>query len=394
MKRSAVGAGGNGLRSGLVFHDMIREIRAGVAAGELAAGDRLPSESALAARYGISVNSVRRGIDELIREGAVVRRRGSGTYILEQVQKASSSGRPDTVLFACSVQHVASHPFFGKRDQALRMRLSELGWKSEHVARMLPPERVGHTVWHEVDADSLPRRVESDKSVAGVVVDRITADSVSAALAGRLPCVSLSEHSSLPYADYCWSDELGRAVALLGRLGAKRVHIISGHSDDELAKAAATGCALASSQGAKVCADFTRVPYMNHSKTVHESFLVTRRLLWSARGKPDGLVMGSDVHAQGGLDALADVSAELRRNVGVVAFVNKGGALSSSIPFTAFEADGEAAGRACAELLDKLISVPQSAPARVILSCSIHVARPRDDAGKDGADMNRGKRAG
>lgn len=41
----------------------------------------IPSESSLAKHYGVSLGTVRRAIEELVREGIVERRQGSGTYI-------------------------------------------------------------------------------------------------------------------------------------------------------------------------------------------------------------------------------------------------------------------------------------------------------------------------
>jgi GntR family phosphonate transport system transcriptional regulator len=56
----------------------IREL---IADGTYGPGDRLPSEIALAARFGIHRLTARRAIEELSREGVVVARKGSGTFV-------------------------------------------------------------------------------------------------------------------------------------------------------------------------------------------------------------------------------------------------------------------------------------------------------------------------
>ena len=50
---------------------------------ELNVGDALPSERRLAASLGVSRPTLRAVIDELVREGLLLRRHGSGTYVAE-----------------------------------------------------------------------------------------------------------------------------------------------------------------------------------------------------------------------------------------------------------------------------------------------------------------------
>jgi GntR family transcriptional regulator of arabinose operon len=44
-------------------------------------GGRLPTDSELATRHGVGLNTVRRAVGMLVAEGVVVRRQGSGTYV-------------------------------------------------------------------------------------------------------------------------------------------------------------------------------------------------------------------------------------------------------------------------------------------------------------------------
>lgn len=63
-------------------------IFAKIADGGWSFDDVLPSESALAAKYGVALGTMRRAIEELVREGVLERRHGSGTY----VRRADFSG--------------------------------------------------------------------------------------------------------------------------------------------------------------------------------------------------------------------------------------------------------------------------------------------------------------
>src|SRR6185369_2197356 len=50
---------------------------------ELGIGDAIPSERQLSADLGMSRLSVRAGLDDLVRDGYLVRKRGSGTFVSE-----------------------------------------------------------------------------------------------------------------------------------------------------------------------------------------------------------------------------------------------------------------------------------------------------------------------
>ena len=58
----------------------LRELASG-----LAAGDRLPSISDLERQYGVSTTTVEAALKTLTRDGVIVRRRGSGTFVAEQL---------------------------------------------------------------------------------------------------------------------------------------------------------------------------------------------------------------------------------------------------------------------------------------------------------------------
>ncbi|HVP58315.1 MAG TPA: GntR family transcriptional regulator [bacterium] len=60
-----------------------RQIRAKVLAGELAAGEALPSIRALARDTRVSVITVQRGYEDLEREGLIQSRRGKGFFVAE-----------------------------------------------------------------------------------------------------------------------------------------------------------------------------------------------------------------------------------------------------------------------------------------------------------------------
>jgi len=59
-------------------------LAAQISAGELAPGDRLPSERELADTYQVAVGTIRQALEELRRRGLVATLPAKGTYVVEQ----------------------------------------------------------------------------------------------------------------------------------------------------------------------------------------------------------------------------------------------------------------------------------------------------------------------
>ena len=64
-----------------LHHQVYQDLRAALDDREWAVGDRLPTERELARRYGCSLITVRRALDELRREHRLTRTQGRGTFV-------------------------------------------------------------------------------------------------------------------------------------------------------------------------------------------------------------------------------------------------------------------------------------------------------------------------
>ena len=64
-----------------LFEEVRAHLTEGIAEGRWKAGDSLPPENALAAQFGVAIGTVRKAVDALVAQGAVVRRQGKGTYV-------------------------------------------------------------------------------------------------------------------------------------------------------------------------------------------------------------------------------------------------------------------------------------------------------------------------
>lgn len=65
----------------LLYQQVYDSIRAKVASGEYPAGSKIPSEDQLCRLYDVSRVTVRKAIENLVKDGILVKRRGKGTYV-------------------------------------------------------------------------------------------------------------------------------------------------------------------------------------------------------------------------------------------------------------------------------------------------------------------------
>lgn len=73
-------------------------IKSRIESGELAPGDKLPSERELAAAHGLARMTVRQALTELVTAGALYREQGRGTFVAAQrMQQRNISSFTDTV---------------------------------------------------------------------------------------------------------------------------------------------------------------------------------------------------------------------------------------------------------------------------------------------------------
>jgi GntR family transcriptional regulator len=64
-----------------LYREVKRLLTRALADGRWAPGEALPSESRLAATFGVSIGTLRKAVDELVAERVLVRRQGSGTFV-------------------------------------------------------------------------------------------------------------------------------------------------------------------------------------------------------------------------------------------------------------------------------------------------------------------------
>jgi GntR family transcriptional regulator len=64
-----------------LYEEVRAHLTEGIAAGRWKAGEAIPSESVLAAHFGVAIGTIRKAVDSLVAQGALVRRQGKGTFV-------------------------------------------------------------------------------------------------------------------------------------------------------------------------------------------------------------------------------------------------------------------------------------------------------------------------
>lgn len=72
-----------------IRNDLLQEIESGAFADD----ERLPSEVELAARYGVTRMTLRQALSALVNDGMLVRRRGVGTFVVQDAAKRRNMSR-------------------------------------------------------------------------------------------------------------------------------------------------------------------------------------------------------------------------------------------------------------------------------------------------------------
>ena len=70
-----------------VYRRLENEVKRHIADRRLKRHDRLPSESQLAAEYGVSIGTVRKALNNLVTEKIIYRRHGQGTFVSPRSRK-------------------------------------------------------------------------------------------------------------------------------------------------------------------------------------------------------------------------------------------------------------------------------------------------------------------
>lgn len=120
--------------------------------GALRVGDSIPSERELSRQLGVSRMTLRRAVDELVKEGYLVRRHGSGTY----VARPKPNRRPGIASFSAEVRGSGMVPSSRTLSATMIPAGAELG-RRLHIS----PSQTVHLFHRLRLADGIPAALET-----------------------------------------------------------------------------------------------------------------------------------------------------------------------------------------------------------------------------------------
>lgn len=160
-----------------------------IRSGAWKAGQRMPTEVELMARYGVSSATVGRAMRELVQSGLVQRQRRRGTFVSDNPHRFSLPGLPPQVAKTLAFFHdwptVGFHPYFTVLANGLMQAAAARGMS-------LQLQSIGSG-----DTLCLDDAFQARCGVAGLVALDIEKEQAESALRHRVPLVLLSP---------CWGD--------------------------------------------------------------------------------------------------------------------------------------------------------------------------------------------
>src|SRR5687767_8849275 len=81
QRRASEAIAAGSVTSTPLYKEVKARLTRGLAAGDWKPGEAIPSESRLAERFGVSIGTIRKAIDELVAERILLRHQGRGTFV-------------------------------------------------------------------------------------------------------------------------------------------------------------------------------------------------------------------------------------------------------------------------------------------------------------------------
>lgn len=337
-----------------LYHEKVAEqIRREVVANRKP-GDQLASDTVQAARFGVSVNTIRAAMQLLCNEGLLVREHGRGTFVADL-----SAARRVLVLILPEVLDTPSSFFFGKVFRGVEEAL-----RGEGLEPVLCLREDQDAAVRELVRQAPPGTVRG----AIVVQHRQGARFIEELEGQGIPVVSHGELRAdwVVYNDH--AGLVGAGVDYLVARGRRRITFlqprVSLAGGPEWFLTAPFREAMGRA-GAEVRADWlcaVEDPKRPGSGWDHFS------AIWHSRGeKPDGLLIGMDTLYRDAAMAILHLGIRVPDDLVVVTHANRGSGLFYPFPTVRLEFDPARYAREMVAMLSRRIGGGPAGPARVCL---------------------------
>lgn len=186
------------------YRTLFETLKKGILDGRYVAGTPFPSLRALIRRHGLSKTTVQRALDELVHQGFVSRRQGSGTFVSERgasrlvglvvpgISYSSEFFQPIVAALLCAA-HAADYTIL--MEGVWSADSAENGREAVEVAARLIKRKVAGVIYQPLEyseqSSAINARVLAAFSRAGIPVVLLDGDIVSAPARSRYDLVSI-----------------------------------------------------------------------------------------------------------------------------------------------------------------------------------------------------------
>ncbi len=318
--------------------------------GDYKAGDRFPSQNELAKQFRTSTVTSREALAQLVQEGLLEKRFGSGTYVLDP-----NANRHVAVLMELDIGHPRTSFFFTRLAQSVRLELEKANLKVRlYTGHTAPGAEFKGLTCPDFQEDIHANRISG---VIAIALPSFT-EWAHSLVERNIPLVGGDAYGTI-------IDHPGMIRAGVRRLvedGRKRLALIgSGGS-------AMTALFRDTLKEHGLESDAAWVPETGGQPASLGLGWRLFRDVWSARPqKPDGLLVMDDMIFQDAAMAILEADIRVPADLVVVTESNRGHAMHCPFPAIRLENDPDAFAKVYAGLMVDLLRKEAIAEAQVVM---------------------------
>lgn len=337
------------------LHEQIADVLGEEIRADYQPGDRFGGDKVLAARFAVSSVTIREALLTLCLKGLLTRRRGSGTYVAEQLPVR----RHIAVLFDTDISHPRLSFFPARVAQGLLTFFEQRGLEARlYTGRRLPWDLVG-----EPSCPAFLEDVETDRISGVVAVATRPHPRWADPLRRRgVPIVSRRLGFDAEWDTFAMARQAARHLIECGRRRIALLHWKNPADPADQPDLARQGLASELHRhGLSVEPTWIRSDLY---PLIDGAGWAEFREVWSAKKeKPDGLIVCDDILFADAAVAILQAGIRVPEQLMVVTATNKGSGMLYPFPVARMESDPEVHVRIVGEMLLKMIAgEPVAAP--------------------------------
>ncbi|MBN2354690.1 GntR family transcriptional regulator [candidate division KSB1 bacterium] len=327
-----------------LYLQIVESIKAKISSGQLHIGDQISSHSELALHYGVSLITVKKALNELIRQGLLYSRIGKGTFVAQP---------PASVDFNRTIGLMLSdlkNPFFSLILHSIEQKISENGYNLllSNASRQMEKEESRIQQFQQLGVDGMIIASTSHIYRATETIRRLKHD--------HFPFVMVSFVADEDIYYVGTDHELGAFMATehLIRQGYERIGYISGERGNLLADLRQQGYRRALTRYQRPFRPEFIFPLPMKFRDFESGYKIGKRFFQSSEF-PDALFVYNDLSALGFETAVLEQGYKIPDDVAIIGFDDIEQGRYAPVPLTTIHQPTEEIGRMAFEKLSKLI---------------------------------------